>query len=52
MLLEISSFSKLVDRLQNNPDLAFPPWLHGSALKDGFYKFMKKLQRPDLREDL
>jgi len=44
MLLEISSFSKLVDRLQNNPDLAFLRGFTDLPSKMNFYKFMKKLQ--------
>jgi len=43
MLFEISSFSKLVDRLRNNPDLASLCGFTDPPSKMGFSRFMKKL---------
>ena len=52
MLLEISSFSKLVDRLRNNPDLASLCGFVDPPSKMGFSRFMKKLAEAGLDEAL
>ena len=50
MLFEISSFSKLVDRLRNNPDLASLCGFTDPPSKMGFSRFMKKLSEAGLDE--
>jgi len=50
MLLEISSFSKLVDRLRNNPDLASLCGFTDPPSKMGFSRFMKKVSEEALNQ--
>ena len=52
MLHEISSFSKLVDRLRNNPDLASLCGFDDPPSKMGFSRFMKRLSEAGLDEEL
>jgi len=52
MLLEIGSFSKLVDRLRNNPDLASLCGFTDPPSKMGFSRFMKKMSEAGLDEQL
>jgi transposase len=52
MLLEINSFSKLVDRLRNNPDLASLCGFTDPPSKMGFSRFMKKLSKAGLDDQL
>ena len=52
MLLEISSFSKLVDRLRNNPDLASLCGFTDPPSKMGFSKFIKKVSEARLDEKI
>ena len=52
MLLEISSFSKLVERLRNNPDLAHLCGFTDPPSKMGFSRFMKKLAEAGLDESV
>jgi len=51
MLLKISSFSKLVDRLRNNPDLASPYGFTDPPSKMGF-RSMKKVSEAGLDEKI
>lgn len=52
MLLELSSFSKLVDRLRNNPDLASLCGFTDPPSKMGFSRFMGKLSEAGLDDQL
>lgn len=52
MLFEISSFSKLVERLRNNRDLASLCGFSDPPSKMGFSRFMKKLSDAELDEAL
>ena len=52
MLLEISSFSKLVQRLRNNPDLASLCGFDEPPSKMGFSRFMKRLSEAGLDQRL
>lgn len=52
MLLEINSFSKLVDRLRNNPDLDSLCGFTDPSSKMGFSRFMKKLSKAGLDDQL
>ena len=49
MLLEINSFTKLVDRLRNNPDLATLCGFNEPPSKMGFSRFMARLSEAELR---
>jgi len=48
MLFEINSFSKLVDRLRNNPDLASLCGFDDPPSKMEFSRFMKRLSEAEL----
>ncbi len=48
MLLDLSSFTKLVGRLGNNPDLASMCGFTDSPSKMGFSRFMGKLSKAGL----
>jgi len=52
MLLEMSSFSKLVERLRNNPDLASLCGFTHPPSKMGFSRFLGKLSEAGLDEAL
>jgi transposase len=52
MLLEINSFSKLVQRLRNNPDLSSLCGFTDPPSKMGFSRFMKRLSEAGLDEAL
>jgi len=52
MLLEISSFSKLVQRLKNNPDLASLCGFDDPPSKMGFSRFMERVSEAWLDEEL
>ena len=52
MLLEINSFTKLVDRLRNNPDLATLCGFNEPPSKMGFSRFMTRLTAADLDQRL
>jgi hypothetical protein len=52
MLLEINSFSKLVQRLTNNPDLASLCCFDEPHSKMGFSRFMKRLSEAGLDQRL
>ena len=52
MLHEISSFSKLVDRLRNNPDLASLCGFDDPPSKMGFSRFMKRLSEAESDQKL
>jgi hypothetical protein len=52
MLFEINSFSKLVQRLRNNPDLASLCGFGDPPSKMGFSRFMKRLSEAELDQRL
>jgi len=52
MLLEINSFTKLVDRLRNNPDMATLCGFNEPPSKMGFSRFMTRLTAADLDQRL
>ena len=52
MLHEINSFSKLVDRLRNNPDLASLCGFDDPPSKMGFSRFIKRVSEAGLDEEL
>ena len=52
MLLEVNSFSKLVDRLRNNPDLASLCGFDDPPSKMGFSRFMRRLSEAELDQRL
>ena len=52
MLLEINSFTKLVERLRNNPDLASLCGFDDTPSKMGFSRFMKRLSEAELDQRL
>ena len=52
MLLEINSFSKLVERLRNNPDLATLCGFDEPPSKMGFSRFMARLSESELDQKL
>ena len=52
MLFEINSFSKLVQRLRNNPDLASLCGFDDPPSKMGFSRFMKRLSEAELDQRL
>ena len=52
MLLEINSFTKLVERLRNNPDLASLCGFDDPPSKMGFSRFMKRLSEAELDQRL
>ena len=52
MLFEINSFSKLVQRLRNNPDLASLCGFDDPPSKMGFSRFMKRLSEAELDQKL
>ena len=52
MLHEINSFSKLVDRLKNNPDLAELCGFEEPPSKMGFSRFMKRVSDAGLDQQL
>jgi len=52
MLLEINSFTKLVERLKNNPDLASLCGFDDPPSKMGFSRFMKRLSEAELDQRL
>jgi len=52
MLLEINSFTKLVQRLRNNPDLASLCGFDEPPSKMGFSRFMKRLSEAELDQRL
>ena len=52
MLLEINSFTKLVERLKNNLDLASLCGFDDPPSKMGFSRFMKRLSEAELDQRL
>lgn len=52
MLFEVNSFSKLVERLGNNPDLASLCGFNDPPSKMGFSRFMKRLSEAELNQRL
>ena len=52
MLLEINSFTKLVERLKNNPDLASLCGFDDPPSKMGFSRFMSRLSEAGLDQRL
>lgn len=52
MLFEINSFTKLVERLRNNPDLASLCGFDDPPSKMGFSRFMKRLSEAELDQRL
>lgn len=52
MLLEMSSFSKLVERLRNNQDLAQLCGFDDPPSKMGFSRFMERVSEAGLDEEL
>ncbi len=52
MLFEINSFTKLVERLRNNPDLASFCGFDDPPSKMGFSRFMKRLSEAELDQRL
>lgn len=48
MLLEVNSFSKLVERLRNNPDLATLCGFKEPPSKMGFSRFMTQLSEASM----
>ena len=52
MLFEVNSFSKLVQRLRNNPDLASLYGFDDPPSKMGFSRFMKRLSEAELDQRL
>jgi len=52
MLFEINSFTKLVQRLRNNPDLASLCGFDDPPSKMGFNRFMKRLSEAELDPSL
>ncbi|MCJ7572912.1 transposase [Candidatus Bathyarchaeota archaeon] len=52
MLLEINSFTKLVKRLRNNPDLASLCGFDEPPSRMGFSRFMKRLSEAELDQRL
>ena len=52
MLLEINSFTKLVERLRNNPDLATLCGFNEPPSKMGFSRFMTRLSEAGLDQRL
>jgi len=52
MLFEINSFSKLVQRFRNNPDLTILCGFDDPPSKMGFSRFMKRLSEAELDQRL
>jgi len=52
MLFEINSFTKLVERLRNKPDLASLCGFDNPPSKMGFSRFMKRLSEAELDQRL